>query len=173
MSKIGNFDVREFVSKEVFDQFGDKSWQFVSDNIVKVANFTYNFFNTYYKAKDLTIEKVSVMCNNWHYGGQFNNRGLRTVKYINDQVAKGIKTAMLSQHVGGSTNAWDFNIVITYKGGRTLTVNSNEIYDIIVAHEKEFIAAGLTTLENKTMTQGWTHGDCRYTGLDKLNIVNP
>ena len=171
-----SLDVRTFVSKEVFDQYGEKSWQFVSDNIVKLYKFTEQFFNDFYKSKDLTIEKVVIVVNDYHtkmLGGTFNNRGLRTVKYINDQLAKGVKTAMLSQHVGGSTNAKDINVVIFYKGGRTRVVPSNEVYDTIVANEKVFMAAGLTTLENKTMTNGWTHMDCRFTGLDKLNIVNP
>jgi hypothetical protein len=171
-----SLDVRTFVSKEVFAQYGEKSWQFVSDNIVKLYKFTDQFFNDFYKSKDLTIEKVVIVVNDYHtkmLGGTFNNRGLRTVKYINDQIASGKKTAMLSQHVGGSTNAQDINVVIFYKGGRTRVVPSNEVYDTIVANEKVFMAAGLTTLENKTMTNGWTHMDCRFTGLDKLYIVNP
>lgn len=169
-------DVRTFVSKEVFEQYGEKAWQFVSDNIVKLYKFTDQFFNDFYKSKDLTIEKVVIVVNDYHtkmLGGTFNNRGLRTVKYINDQLAKGVKTAMLSQHVGGSTNAKDINVVIFYKGGRTRVVPSNEVYDTILANEKVFMEAGLTTLENKTMTNGWTHMDCRFTGLDKLYIVNP
>lgn len=170
------FDVREFVPQEVYNQFGEKSWQFVSDNIVKLHTFAHNFFNEYYKSKDLTIEKVVVVCNDYHskiLGGKFSNRGLRTVKYINDQIAKGVKTAMLSQHVGGSTNAEDINVIIFYKGGRTRVVSSDEIWDIIVANASKFMAAGLTTLENKTMTKGWTHLDCRFTGLSELYIVNP
>ena len=176
MSKVENIDVRTFVSKEVFAMHGQGSWQFVSDNIVKLYLFTEKFFNDYYKAKDLTIEKVVIVVNDYHtkiLGGIFNNRGLRTVKYINDQIAAGKKTAVLSQHIGGSTNAQDINVVIYYKGGRTRVVPSNEVYDTIVTNEKVFMEAGLTTLENKTMTSGWTHMDCRFTGLDKLYIVNP
>lgn len=170
------FDVREFVPLEVFKQFEEKAWQFVSDKIVKLHTFTHGFFNDYYKSKDLTIEKVVIVCNDYHnkmLGGNFSNRGLRTVAYINSQIAKGIKTAMLSQHVGGSTNAEDINVVIFYKGGRVRVVPSDEIYDIIVANQQKFMQAGLTTLENKTMTKGWTHMDCRFTGLQNLYIVNP
>lgn len=168
-----HFDVREFVPKDVYDRFGQQSWQFVSDAIVKMTNFAYDFFTNYYKQKDLTVDHISILINNWHLGGTFENRGLRTIGYINSQVAKGIKTAMLSQHVGGSTNAVDLNIIITYKGGRKLTVNSDEIWSVIFEHQKEFIAAGLTTLEDKSMTKGWTHCDCRHTGLDTLYIVKP
>lgn len=166
-------DVRTFVPPDVYARFGQQSWQFVSDNIVKLYAFTVDFFAKHYKVTDLTIERVEVMVNNYHTGGAFQNRGLRTVQYISAQVAKGIKTAMLSQHVGGSTNAMDLNIVIHYKGGRSRIVPSDEVYDIIVANAPAFMAAGLTTLENKSMTKGWTHADCRYSGLDKLLIVNP
>ena len=175
-----NFDVREFVPSSVYAKFGEKAWQFVSDNIVHLHSFMHHFFNEYYSAKDATIDRVVVAVNTYHSpelikatGQKFENRGLRTVEYINSQVAKGIKTAMLSQHVGGSTNAEDVNVVIFYKGGRTRVVGPDEVFDTILAHEREFMAAGLTTMESKAMTKGWTHCDCRYTGLDHIYIVNP
>ena len=173
-------DVRTFVSSTVYKQFGEKSKQFVSDNIMKLHGFMENFFSFYYKEEDATIERVEVVVNTWHdpvlikaTGNKFENRGLRTVTYINAQVAKGVKTAMLSQHVGGSTNAEDFNIVIFYKGGRTRVVPSDEVHDIITANSAVFMAAGLTTLEDKAMTKGWTHADCRFTGLNEIYIVKP
>lgn len=174
------FDVREFVPQEVYKQFGEKSWWFVSDNIVKAHTFLHVFFNEYYKAKDATIEKVVIVCNNYHSeelikacGTTFSNRGLRTVRYINDQVAKGVKTATLSQHVGGSTNAEDVNVVIFYKSGRVMVVSSDFIHDVIMANQVKFMEAGITTLESKRITKGWTHLDCRFTGLDHLFIVEP
>lgn len=166
------FDVREFVPGEVYNVYKEDSWQFVSDNIIKLVVFMYNFFTAYY-TKDSTVEKISIVINNWHVGGSFTWRGLRTVKYIQQQLAAGKKTAMLSQHIGGSTNAIDFNLYVTYKSGKKVIIHSDMVFNIIMEHEKEFMQAGLTTLENKTMTPGWTHADCRFTGLDKLYIVNP
>jgi hypothetical protein len=166
-------DIRLFVPKKIFSEFGQQSRQFVSAQIVKLYAFTLNFFDAYYKKTDATIERVDVIVNDYHLGGSFENRGLRTVDYINAQVAKGVKTAMLSQHIGGSTNAMDLNVVIYYKGGRTRIVGSDEVYDLILKNEKVFMEAGLTTLEDKSMTKGWTHCDCRFTGLDKLFIVKP
>lgn len=167
------FDVRQFVPKTVYDKYGQNSWWFISDNIVKLADFTESFFETYFKGIDLTIEDVKILINDYHVGGKFENRGLRTVDYINSQLAKGVKTAKLSQHVGGSTNAIDFNIVLVYKGGRQRVLNSDEVWDIIFKNQEVFMAAGLTTLEDKSITKGWTHADCRFTGLDKLLIVKP
>lgn len=168
-----NFDVRELVPKEVFDRFGEKSWQFVSAQLMRVLNFTHAFFNDYAKKNIPGVVKVTILINNWHTGGTFQWRGLRTVNYILEQIKKGVKTAMLSQHVGGSTNASDINVVLHYANGKTEIMASDKVYDIIIANQKAFIEAGLTTLENKAMTQGWTHMDCRYTGLNELFIVEP
>jgi len=171
---IGKFgDIRDFVSKTVFDSFkADARW-FVSDNIVKVYDFLHQFFNDYYKELDSNVDYVLIKVNDWYYGGSFNNRGLRTYDYIASQLAQGVKTAKLSQHIGGSTNAIDFNVILYFKGGKTLAVNSSTIYDLILKYEKEFIAAGLTTLEDKTIATTWTHADCRYTGSPNIFIVKP
>lgn len=180
MKLSANSIVQQFVPKEIYKTFGEQSMWFVSDNIVKLYEFLFLFFTNYFKEMDATIEQVEIVINNWHdekliklFAQTFNNRGLRTVQYINSQIEKGIKTAMLSQHVGGSTNAIDFNIVLHYKNGKMAIIPSNVIYDIILKNEKKFMEAGLTTLENKTITKGWTHADCRYTGLKNLLIVNP
>lgn len=170
---IKNFDVREFVPKEVYDMFKERSWQFVSDNVVKMALGIEELFNEICKAEDSKVEKITVLINNWHLGGPFSNRGLRTVSYINSQIAKGIKTAMLSQHVGGSTNAIDFNIIIHYKDGSKVLMSSDKTHDTITSNEKRFMEIGLTTLEDKSITVGWTHGDCRYTGMETVYIVKP
>jgi len=166
-------DVRKFVSKEVYSVYGAASNQFVSDNIIKLYSFIDSWFTTHFKELDSNVEFVEILINNWHTGGNFNNRGLRTVDYINSQIAKGIKTAKLSQHIGGSTNAIDFNVVLHFKGGKTLVVNSDTIHDLITKNQKVFMDAGLTTLEDKTITQGWTHADCRNTGLTTIHIVKP
>lgn len=175
-----NYPVQAFVPKEIYAQYGDRAAMFVSDNIVRVFEFMHTFFNQYFKGLDSNIESVQVVCNNYYdegliktLGKVFNWRGLRTFSYIKSQIDQGIKTAMLSQHVGGSTNAGDFNVIITFKGGKKLVKNSGEIYDIILKHQAQFLEAGLTTLEDKSMTPGWTHGDCRFTGLQTIYIVKP
>jgi len=171
-SKISeHFDVREFVPKEVYDIYKENSKQFVSRDIIRIAEYCWFFFNEQFKADD--VEKVSIMINNWHYGGTFNNRGLRTFDYIKSQLDKGVKTAKLSQHIGGSTNAIDLNVVVYYKNGTSKVIDSDIIYDLIIKNEMLFMGSGLTTVENKAMTKGWTHLDCRFTGLKTLNIVNP
>lgn len=168
-----NFDVREFVSKTIFDKYGVNSKWFVSDNIIKLSEFIYSFFNDHYKNKLKDVSKVSIQINDWHYGGKYQNRGLRTIDYINEQIAKGIKTAKLSQHVGGSTNAIDFNVIVKFNDGKSTLIDSNEVRKIILENEAEFMQAGLTTLEDGAFAPTWCHADCRYTALNKILIIKP
>lgn len=92
--------------------------------------------------------------NNWHTGGIFHYRGFRP-RSCNEG-------AELSQH--RICGAIDFNI----EG-----LTDDEVYDEIIKNEAAFMAAGLTTLEDKTITKGWTHGDMRWTGLSHILTVKP
>lgn len=168
---MNNFDIRELVPKAVFERFGQRAWQFVSSTLLKMLNFTHGFFNEYCKKNMPGVVKVTILVNNWHLGGPFQWRGLRTVSYINEQVKSGKTTAELSQHVGGSTNASDINVILHYSDGRKVVLDSDKVFDIIIANKAVFMAAGLTTLEDKRMTKGWTHMDCRFTGMDDIYIV--
>lgn len=175
-----SIDIRKFVPKEVHVVYGDNSKWFVSDNIIKIYSFLDQWFTTHFKELDSNVEKVEVVVNNWYdqnlikiLGQTFNWRGLRTYAYIDGLVEANKPVAKLSQHIGGATNAIDFNVILYFKGGKTLLVNSNTIHDLITKNQVVFLAVGLTTLEDKAMTQGWTHGDGRYTGLTTIFIVKP
>lgn len=96
----------------------------------------------------------SMTINNWFTDGPRKESGLRL---------QGTKTgAEFSQHKYG--RAIDFII----EG-----LTDDEVAADIIKNESKFIALGLTTLENANVTTGWTHADIRYTGLNKLLIVNP
>lgn len=103
-----------------------------------------NFIRTRF-AKPMTI-------NNWHTGGGFNNRGFRTPTCVIG--------ATLSQHRFG--RAVDFNID---------GVTPQEIYKDIVDNFSLYAKEGLTTIEDISLTIGWTHIDIRYTGTPTLLIV--
>lgn len=96
----------------------------------------------------------AITINNWHTGGHLQNRGTRNP--ISDV------GAVYSQHK--LANGIDFNVS---------GMGSDQVYDYILANEKLFMEAGLTTLENKLFTKGWTHADFRITGLNHILIVNP
>lgn len=166
-------NIKRFVPKEVYAQYGEKSCWFVSDNIVKFVDGAEKLYLELLKSEYPDIVSVELVINNWHEGGQFNNRGLRTFDYIKSQIDKGVATAKLSQHVGGSTNACDYNVRVTLKSGKKFFLDSDKAHDLVTKNEKAFMALGLTTLEDKTITKGWTHADCRYTGLSTLLIVKP
>lgn len=89
MGKISTyFSIEEFVPKEIFSKYGDKSTWFIDRNTVLLADFIRDRFG-----KSMTI-------NNWHTGGSFNNRGFR----VPDCAIGGA----LSQHK--FKTAFDFNI---------------------------------------------------------------
>lgn len=174
------FDVRDFVPKEIYLHHGENSKWFVSDSIVKLHKFFHEFFDDYVRKTDTKqeIDSIKAVVNDWAGGGQFNNRGLRTVEYINSQVAAAKAAnkplpAMISQHIGGATNAMDVNILIKMKDGTKHYMDSNLVRKIISENEKAFMDAGLTTLEDGAIATGWCHADCRHTGLPHIFIVRP
>lgn len=141
--KLGTFFIlQEFVPKEIYDQFGDNSIWFIDKDIVLLADFIRSRFG-----KPMTI-------NNWHSGGQFNNRGFRM-----PNCATG---GFLSQHK--LKNAIDFNIE-----GKT----PQEVYKDIMDNQDMYLKAGATTVEDIEYTNGWNHIDKRYTGLNHMLIVKP
>jgi hypothetical protein len=144
MGKISpNFSLEEFVPKELFQQFGDKSIWFIDKRIIDIAEAIRNRFG-----KAVTI-------NNWHVGGQLNNRGFR----MPDTSVGG----KLSQHKFG--RAIDVNVA---------GVTVKEVYDDIVNNYSGiYQKLGVTTLEDIAFTPTWTHIDCRNTGLNNILIVKP
>ena len=67
MGKISTyFNLEEFIPREIFTQFGEKSIWFVDRGTVLLADFIRDRFG-----KPMKI-------NDWHSGGGLNNRGFRT-----------------------------------------------------------------------------------------------
>lgn len=92
--------------------------------------------------------------NNWYDGGQYNESGYRAPK---------TKTgAEYSQHKFG--RAFDVKVA----GKKPV-----DIYHEILAHEKEFMQAGLTRMEIVDFTPTWNHLDIAYTGEEHIVLVKP
>lgn len=142
------FDIREFVDKKTWDMLGHKSAWMIDPKIVAVC--------------DLLREKIGlpVKINTWHYAkkGQpvYVDSGFRA-KWSN-------VGAMLSQHRTG--RAADVKVD---------GIKPVQIQQLIAANEAEFIAAGLTAMENVSYTPTWCHLDCRPRLMEHegLLIVNP
>lgn len=91
-----------------------------------------------------------VTINNWHKGGTYTESGFRM-----PDTTTGAK---LSAHKRGC--AVDIKMP---------AVDYDEIRKTILLNEKQFMGAGITTIEDGTET--WLHVDCRYTQMDKILVV--
>ncbi|MGL5262075.1 MAG: hypothetical protein ACRC9P_06805 [Bacteroides sp.] len=60
------FGIKELVCKHTYDRFGENSWQFLD---------TEYLHNLLVVRRD--ILKVGMVCNNWHSGGKYTQRGFR------------------------------------------------------------------------------------------------
>lgn len=160
-----NFDVREFVSRAIYEQPGINPRWFVSEKQIKYAEFLKSFLTTHFKKKlgNDKVKTVLVVINNWHTGGPKQYSGFREPKCT--------EGASLSQH--RFVNAIDTELFIVFNDGTKQEVDYKEIHEIIHANEAEFMANGLTTIEDVAIATGWLHSDFRFTGLDKLLIVKP
>ena len=60
------FDIRELVCKHTYDKFGEKAWQF----------FSCDYLHALLVIRKSILGK-GMVCNNWHTGGSYSQRGLR------------------------------------------------------------------------------------------------
>lgn len=132
-----NFSIQEFVPKETYAKWGDKSIMFIDPRLVDVAQALRD------KYGPLVIN-----------GGQYNYSGYRP-----PTCSVGAKE---SQHRFGRAIDCKF---------KQMTVQ--EVYKDILDNENYWIKKGISTLENILKTPSWLHVDIRWTGEDKIRIVNP
>lgn len=131
-----NFDIRELVCPHCYKKFGDRSWQFLSTQIL----------STLYKLR-YEIFQQPIFINNWHKGGKYDERGLRCNVC---SLVKSKNSVYLSAHVLGM--ALDFNVG---------TLTSDEVAQVIRhnAHRFDY------PIRLEKETQGWNHIDC-YQPID-------
>jgi len=137
-----NFDLREFVPPSVWNRFGTASQWFLDPRMLDLAQFYRDYF------------EAPVRVNDWHYGGDFTERGFR--------VPDTNTGARLSQHKFG--RAFDCNVE-----GYT----PDEVRREIKQNEKLFMEKGLTTLESGDIATTWVHSDIRSTDRNSIFIVTP
>jgi hypothetical protein len=139
-----HFILQEFVPKVIFDKWGEKSIQFIDFRIVEFA--------------ELLRQNMarSLIINNWHKGGTYQESGLRTFT---------TKTgASMSQHKFG--RAIDVKLLDDVGN---IHKNSGAILRTHVFENWELYKHLITTTEADTDT--WAHFDCRYTGMEKILVV--
>lgn len=126
-----NFKIQELVCPHCYNKFGEKSWQFLSTQILSTL-YTLRF----------EIFKRPIVVNNWAMKGKLSQRGLRCnmCSLVRDK-----KSIYLSAHIQG--NALDFNV-------QGLT--TEEVHNII----KEGIDKFEYPIRIEITGGNWNHIDC-------------
>ena len=138
-----NFYLDEFVCPEIYSARGGQSIHLLDMRIIMAVQYL----------REQIGKPIKI--NDWWSGGHYHESGLREFT---------TKTgARLSQHKFG--RAVDIKV-----SGMT----PREVYEVVMQNEEYLIEHQLiTTIESLASTPSWLHIDCRYTGLDKILIVNP
>jgi len=68
-------------------------------------------------------------------------------------------------------NAFDCEIFIVMVNGDRVEVDYKEIHKVIKENEAEFLANGVTTIEDVSIASGWLHSDCRYIPNQKKILI--
>lgn len=137
-----DFDLREFVPPSVWEDFGTASRWFLDPRMLDLAQFYRDYFGS------------AVRVNDWHYGGDFTERGFRLPDTNTG--------ARLSQHKFG--RAFDCNV----KG-----YTPDEVRREIKQNEDLFMEEGLRALESGDIATTWVHSDIRTTDQNSILIVTP
>jgi hypothetical protein len=150
-----HFDVREFVAKEVYDEFGAEFCKrFVNPTLLNFLVWLKLEMEKKYKCE------ISVRVNDWHYGGSFQNRGFRHPK---STVGKWTSAHRLCMGVDSDFKKKDTKEQIPIA----------ELSKFILDHEEEVLKMGITRIEDVRDTPTWLHVDCLYTGKPNIQIVRP
>ena len=136
------FKIQELVSEQVYKKYGEKSWMFIDEKLIKTLDLLREHFNK------------PIIVNNWLWGGELHQRGLRANK---DEMVANKKDYYISQHCLGK--AVDFNV----KG-----MTAQEVYEEIIKNKDKFYL--ISRIENIKYTPTWVHIDVANT--EKFVIFN-
>lgn len=139
-----SFQLKEFVPKETWDMYGEKSYQFVSNFQINLAHLV------------LKISKKAVYINTWSYtNGGSNYRGYRP-----QNCTVGAKNSLHK-----SSDALDFNI----EGYTT-----RDVHKLIFENHKAFWDIGVRRIEHASYSVTWTHADNKETpGQTNILVFKP
>lgn len=141
------FKIQELVSKQTYEKYGEKSWIFLDERLILTLDALREYFN----------DPITV--NNWLWGGNLQQRGLRTNC---DEIVKNktLKNSLyVSQHCLGK--AVDFNV-------KNHTVK--DVYKVILENPKAF--PYIKRIENINKTPTWVHIDIANTENENIIIFN-
>lgn len=137
-----NFKIQELVCPHCYKTFKEKSWQFLSTELLSVL-YTLRY----------EVFKAPITINTWHNGGQFSQRGLRCNMC---ELVKSKDRVYISAHCLGK--AIDFNV-------QGLT--SEEVAQTIRNWGYEFNYP----IRLEKNTNGWTHIDVYQPVNSNSNLI--
>ena len=141
------FKIQELVSKQTYEKYGEKSWIFLDERLILTLDALREYFN------------APITVNNWLWGGNLQQRGLRTNC---DEIVKNktLKNSLyVSQHCLGK--AVDFNV----KNHKV-----KDVYKVILENPKAF--PYIKRIENINKTPTWVHIDIANTENENIIIFN-
>jgi len=130
------FDIREFVDKTTYDRYKNRCWQFFSPRLL----------HTLIIIREELGRPITI--NNWHIGGKFQQRGLRT--NVSPLVVKK-HHLYLSAHLMGK--AVDFDVKgLTAEDVRNWILDNSDLFQCKLRLEHKIAKTGNNI--------SWVHIDC-------------
>lgn len=134
-----HFDIRELIPPEIYDARRDGAWELLDPGALMTLDALHDQFG-------------GVVINDWHWGGNFKESGLR---------AFGTSTgAKWSQHKYGRAFDCKFK-----------SAEVSHVHEYILLHPAQF--PYVTTLEALASTPTWLHFDTRNNPSGRIRIVTP
>lgn len=137
----GRFIVPEYVSKRVYEQYGDNASRFICNTLVKATTQLCIDLEEHY------CRPVSCTINDWLWGGNFEASGLRmpgTPHY-----------SITSAHAWGKGDDKKFK----FKDGDKETIPTKEVYNFIIKNQKRYYDLGIRRMEHIKDAPTWIHWD--------------
>lgn len=157
--QIKNFSVKEFVSPETYSLHGEKAITMIDKELLLFIENFHPFCAKHFEGK------ISIVINNWSWGGEFSQRGLRDFQYYLNKLTYKLKRTPTvkeaadyynksrSQHKFG--RALDFDVYL-----HGVRINPEEIRQLIIDNRHLYWIQAISFIEDGV---NWVHVDTRAT----------
>ena len=142
--QLKNFRTEEFFSPETFAIHGNKCMSMMDSNLLLFIENFHPFCAKHFGGK------VSIVINDWLWGGEFSQRGFRDFAYWSD-IDKFIKSR--SQHKFG--RGLDFDVYVD-----KVRIDPAIIRQLIIDNRHLFFIDAINFIEDGV---NWVHVDTRHT----------
>jgi len=155
---LKHFLIKEFVPPETWDAEGEQSITHIDERLLITADQIWEHFDSLYPGK------VSMVINNWCYGGKFRYRGYRP-----PACTEGAKHSMHREIDGRLCGAFDADIYVR-KSGRSVLMPAESVRQEIVRNRHKFpylmrMEDGNGKTDGKEDSVTWVHCDIKGAGV--------